>query len=70
MFQDPSRRKDGMNLKEAKERQVRGVPNMIFYCRSVHYYIRVCLPFIEGSGSLMSQHSESTVASAAVLARP
>lgn len=41
MFQDPSRRKDGMNLKEAKERQVRGVPNMIFYCCSVHYYIRV-----------------------------
>lgn len=30
MFQDPSRRKEGMNLKGAKERQVRSVPNMLF----------------------------------------
>lgn len=70
MFQDPSRRKEGMNLKGAKEQQVRGVPNMFLLLLLLSLYICMCLPFIESCGSLVSQHSESTVDSTAVLSRP
>lgn len=70
MFQDPRRRKEGMNLTGAKERRVQGDPDMLFYYCLGHCYVSVSLPFIEGGGSFMPQHVESTVDSTAVLSGP
>lgn len=74
MFQDPSRRKEGMNLKENKERRVKKwtkqVVLLLFGSLLCKCYASVCLPFIEGCGSFESQHGDSTVDSAAVLASP
>jgi len=69
MFHDPSRRKEGVNLKEKRKRKVRKCHKKVaalLWCGSL--LICACLPFIEGGGSFLSQHGESTADGALVLA--
>lgn len=72
IFQDPSRRKEGMNLEKVRTHQSYCIRSFCFFLAHVvatTKKVTCILPFIEGWGSFASQHGESTVDGAAVLAR-
>lgn len=69
MFQEPSRKKEGMNLNETNERKVKTCcKQVISLLLGSLSLVSVCLPFVERRRPFVSEHGESTAHCTAVLA--